>query len=308
MSTPAFTPTRRWRKRARSPRRRPASSSRSTDDHGLLVGILSKSDFLKPIPRQLILVDHNELTQAVRGAHLVPIVEILDHHKLGGFSSNTPILFWNNPVGSTSSIVAMCYRQAGIPIPPPIAGLLMAGLISDTLLLTSPTATPVDCEILEQLSKIAGVEAAQLSEQIFSVGSPLLTMTRAAGRRGRFEAVRRRRATASPSRRSKSSPSRIWRKSAPPCSKRSKSRATERRPALRRAPRHRHQYAKLAPAPARPRRVSRDHRLPLRRRERLGTQRRRLAQEAVAAVPAALPAKSRADAGVKAGEEFRIRE
>ncbi len=147
------------------------------DDHGTLVGILSKSDFLKEIPRQLILVDHNELAQAVRGADKVPIVEILDHHKLGGFSSDSPILFWNNPVGSTSSIVTMCYQQLGIPMPPPIAGLLMAGLVSDTLNLTSPTTTPVDCDLLNRLSKIAGVDSDELAAQIFSVGSPLLTMT-----------------------------------------------------------------------------------------------------------------------------------
>ena len=147
------------------------------DDDGALVGILSKSDFLKEIPRQLILVDHNELAQAVRGADKVPIVEILDHHRLGGFSSDTPILFWNNPVGSTSSIVAMCYQQLGVPIPKETAGLLMAGLIADTLNLTSPTATPIDCDILHRLSKIAGTDSAQLAEQIFSVGSPLLTLT-----------------------------------------------------------------------------------------------------------------------------------
>jgi manganese-dependent inorganic pyrophosphatase len=91
-------------------------------ENGALVGILSKSDFLKELPRQLILVDHNELNQAVRGAEKVPIIEILDHHKLGGFSSDTPILFWNNPVGSTSTIVTMCYQQAGIPIPKPSPG------------------------------------------------------------------------------------------------------------------------------------------------------------------------------------------
>jgi manganese-dependent inorganic pyrophosphatase len=147
------------------------------DDHGSLVGILSKSDFLKELPRQLILVDHNELSQAVRGADRVPIVEILDHHKLGGFASDTPILFWNNPVGSTSTIVALAYQNAGIEIPAPIAGLLMAGLISDTLNLSSPTATAVDRAILNQLAKITGVDPAQLAEQIFSVGSPLLTMS-----------------------------------------------------------------------------------------------------------------------------------
>jgi manganese-dependent inorganic pyrophosphatase len=131
---------------------------------------------LKEIPRQLILVDHNELAQAVRGADKVPIIEILDHHKLGGFACDAPILFWNNPVGSTSTIVALSYQQAGIPLPKPIAGLLMAGLIADTLLLTSPTATHVDRAMLDHLAKIAECDPAELSDQIFSVGSPLLTL------------------------------------------------------------------------------------------------------------------------------------
>jgi manganese-dependent inorganic pyrophosphatase len=147
------------------------------DENGALVGMLSKSDFLKPIPRELILVDHNELSQAVHGAEKTRIVEILDHHRIGGMVSESPILFWNNPVGSTSTIVSLCYRQAGVPIPKPIAGLLLAGVISDTLNLTSPTATPVDREIVEHLCKVAGVDARELAAEIFAVGSPLLTMT-----------------------------------------------------------------------------------------------------------------------------------
>jgi len=146
------------------------------DESKRLVGILSKSDFLKTVPRELILVDHNEMTQAVKGADEIPIVEVLDHHRLGSLRTDVPILFWNNPVGSTSTIVALCYRQFGIAIKPPIAGLLMAGLISDTLNLTSPTATPVDTQILQELSKIAGVAADQLAKEIFSVGSPLLSL------------------------------------------------------------------------------------------------------------------------------------
>ena len=146
-------------------------------EEGRLVGILSKSDFLRAIPRQLILVDHNELSQAVPGADKAPIVEILDHHRLGGFSSDFPILFWNNPLGSTSSIVALCYRQYGIPVPKPVAGLLMAGLISDTLNLTSPTATAADREIMTWLAGIADTEPAALANEIFSVGSPLLTLS-----------------------------------------------------------------------------------------------------------------------------------
>jgi manganese-dependent inorganic pyrophosphatase len=146
------------------------------DDDKRLVGILSKSHFIKPIPRQLILVDHNELSQAVKGAGELQIVEVLDHHRLASFSTDIPILFWNNPVGSTSTLVALSYKQHGVAIEPAIAGLLMAGLISDTLNLTSPTATPIDANILQELSKIAGVEPAKLAEGIFAVGSPLLTL------------------------------------------------------------------------------------------------------------------------------------
>jgi manganese-dependent inorganic pyrophosphatase len=147
------------------------------DEDGTLAGVLSKSDFIKTVPRKLILVDHNELSQAVPGADKIPIVEILDHHRIGGLSSDTPIHFWNNPVGSTSTIVALCYQQMGIAIPPNIAGLLMAGLISDTLNLSSPTATQVDRQVLEHLSKLAKTDPTKLAEEIFAVGSPLLTMT-----------------------------------------------------------------------------------------------------------------------------------
>jgi manganese-dependent inorganic pyrophosphatase len=147
------------------------------NEDGELVGVLSKSDFIKAVPRRLILVDHNELSQAVSGADKVPITEILDHHRIGGFTSESPIHFWNNPVGSTSTIVALCYQQMGVPVPPDIAGLLMAGLISDTLNLSSPTATRTDKEVLDHLSKIAKTNPAQLAKEIFAVGSPLLTMT-----------------------------------------------------------------------------------------------------------------------------------
>jgi manganese-dependent inorganic pyrophosphatase len=146
-------------------------------EDGVLAGIMSKSDFIKPVPRRLILVDHNELAQAVPGADKVPIIEVLDHHRMGGFASDAPIHFWNNPVGSTCTIVALCYEQAGIAIPADVAGLLMAGLISDTLNLTSPTATQIDERILENLSRIAEEDPAKLAKEIFSVGSPLLTMT-----------------------------------------------------------------------------------------------------------------------------------
>lgn len=146
-------------------------------EDGHLVGTVSKSDFLKPVPRQLILVDHNEMSQAVHGAEEVPIVEILDHHRLGSIATEAPILFMNRPVGSTSTIVATCYQSAGVPIPPNIAGILMAGLISDTLNLTSPTTTNVDRSIMRELSAAAGIDPSDLASEIFSVGSPLLTLS-----------------------------------------------------------------------------------------------------------------------------------
>ena len=138
---------------------------------------MAKSDFIKPVPRRLVLVDHNELSQAVPGADKVPIIEVLDHHRMGGFSSDSPIHFWNNPVGSTCTIVALCFEQSGIAIPTDVAGLLLAGVISDTLNLTSPTATPTDKRILEMLARLSKQNPAKLAEEIFSVGSPLLTMT-----------------------------------------------------------------------------------------------------------------------------------
>jgi manganese-dependent inorganic pyrophosphatase len=146
------------------------------ESNNRLVGVLTRSDFIKPILRQLILVDHNELSQAVKGADELQIIEVLDHHRLASFKTDLPILFWNNPVGSTSTLVALSYQQYGIEIGRPIAGLLMAGLISDTLNLTSPTATPIDAKMLEMLSKIVGMDPARLSENIFAVGSPLLTL------------------------------------------------------------------------------------------------------------------------------------
>jgi len=146
------------------------------DSERRVVGVISKSDFLKPVPRQLILVDHNELTQAVDGAHQVPIVEIIDHHRIGSLSTESPILFMNRPVGSTSTIVATLFQQYGVPIPGNLAGLLMCGLISDTLNLTSPTTTDVDRDIMAELSQLSGVKPAELASEIFSVGSPLRTM------------------------------------------------------------------------------------------------------------------------------------
>lgn len=145
------------------------------DTLGETVGILSKTDFLKTVSRKLILVDHNELSQAVPGADEVEILEIIDHHRIGSLATQQPILFRNEPVGSTSTIVADCFFRSNVELPRPVAGLLLAGLVSDTLNLTSPTTTARDAEILRQLEQLAGVNARDFTEQLFASGS-LLTL------------------------------------------------------------------------------------------------------------------------------------
>jgi manganese-dependent inorganic pyrophosphatase len=147
------------------------------NEDGTLAGILSKSDILKPAKIRLVLVDHNEITQAVSGADQVQITEIIDHHRLGPISTTAPILFINEPVGSTCTIVADLFRSAGLRPAAPIAGIMMSGLIADTLHLNSPTTTPKDAEILGWLSGIAGEEAGALAEAIFASGSVIQAST-----------------------------------------------------------------------------------------------------------------------------------
>jgi manganese-dependent inorganic pyrophosphatase len=145
------------------------------DSERRVLGIFSKADFLKTVTRKLILVDHNELSQAVQGADEVDIIEIIDHHRIGALSTQQPILFRNEPVGSTSTIVAGCFFRCGVELPAPIAGLLLAGVVSDTLNLTSPTTTPRDAEILKKLEGLSRVNAREFTERLFASGS-LLTL------------------------------------------------------------------------------------------------------------------------------------
>lgn len=145
------------------------------DENNILQGIFTKTEFLKPIPTELVLVDHNELGQAVTGAQEVNIREIIDHHRLGSLNTEQPILFINQPVGSTCTIIADLYRKSGIDPSPEMAGIMMSGLISDTLNLHSPTTTETDRSILDWLKTIAQVEPDALSELIFSSGSVILS-------------------------------------------------------------------------------------------------------------------------------------
>ena len=143
-------------------------------DDGALIGIITKTDILKPVSTRLVLVDHNEITQAVPGADEVLIAEIIDHHRLGPLNTAQPILFINEPVGSTCTIVADLFRREGLQPSPDIAGIMMSGLISDTLHLNGPTTTPKDAIILAWLAEIAGVNSKQLADEIFNSGSVIL--------------------------------------------------------------------------------------------------------------------------------------
>jgi len=143
-------------------------------DDGALKGLAFKSDVLNPPRPQLVLVDHNELAQAVAGADEAEIVEVLDHHRLGGgLKSTQPIRFVNEPVGSTCTLVARQFRGAGLEPDKSVALCMASGIISDTLHLRSPTTTDVDRDMLAWLEPLCGEDLVAFAREFFEVGSAL---------------------------------------------------------------------------------------------------------------------------------------
>ena len=140
---------------------------------GLVAGIATKSHLIKNSPIKLVLVDHNELSQAVPGADKVEIIEVIDHHRLGNFHTDLPIRFINQPLGSTCSLVSTLYQQAGIKPEKKIAGLLLAGLLSDTVILKSPTTTDIDRKLVPWLEKYSELDHQSFGSRLFSAGSPM---------------------------------------------------------------------------------------------------------------------------------------
>ncbi|BCS53101.1 putative manganese-dependent inorganic diphosphatase [Geobacter sp. SVR] len=134
---------------------------------GTIAGVATKSSLLAPIPYALILVDHNELAQAVLGAGDVEILEVIDHHKLGNSPTSQPITFMAVPVGSTCTVIASLYRERGIVPDRTIAGLLLAGILSDTVILKSPTTTGRDREMTEWLEEHSGLDHGVFGKEIF---------------------------------------------------------------------------------------------------------------------------------------------
>ncbi|SFP92698.1 manganese-dependent inorganic pyrophosphatase [Butyrivibrio proteoclasticus] len=141
------------------------------DDH--YIGMISRRNFLGAKKKQLILVDHNEKNQAVNGADSAEILEIIDHHRLRTIETAGPVFFRNQPLGSTCTIIYLMYKEYGVEITKNIAGLLLAAILSDTLMFRSPTCTNIDKKAGEELSKIAGVDYEEFAKEMFHAGSNL---------------------------------------------------------------------------------------------------------------------------------------
>jgi manganese-dependent inorganic pyrophosphatase len=143
------------------------------DDRNRLLGTISETDLLAEPNIEIILVDHNELSHALEGVENYAIREVIDHHRLGNLSTKTPITFINRPVGATCTIIVSLYRQARVPIPKPVASILLAGILADTLVLKSATVTAEDRDTAEYLSNITNLDIAELGRDIIAAGNRL---------------------------------------------------------------------------------------------------------------------------------------
>ena len=143
------------------------------DEDGKYCGMVSRRNIIALRKRRIILVDHNEATQAVEGFDQAEILEIIDHHRIGSLETSGPVYFRNQPVGCTATIITQMYDENGVDIPPQIAGLLLAAILSDTLAFRSPTCTPVDENTAKRLAKIAGVDIEEFSTEMFEAGEKL---------------------------------------------------------------------------------------------------------------------------------------
>ena len=143
------------------------------DGDGRYLGMMSRRNLLGSKGKQLILVDHNEKSQAVKGMEGADVLEIIDHHRLGTVETMSPVFFRNQPLGCTATIIYQMYQENHVAIDAKIAGLLCSAIISDTLLFRSPTCTPVDKMAATELAEIAGMNLEEYAKKMFSAGSNL---------------------------------------------------------------------------------------------------------------------------------------
>lgn len=143
------------------------------DKKGHYIGMISRRNLLNADKKKIILVDHNERSQAVDGLENAEILEIIDHHRLGSLETMSPVYFRNQPLGCTATIIYQLFGEAEVEIPKDIAGLLCAAILSDTLMFRSPTCTIIDKTAAQELSKIAGIDAKEFATKMFQAGSNL---------------------------------------------------------------------------------------------------------------------------------------
>ncbi|MFV0249799.1 MAG: putative manganese-dependent inorganic diphosphatase [Bacilli bacterium] len=148
------------------------------NENNKCLGVLRTADINDAKKKKVILVDHNEADQSVDGLNEAEIIEIIDHHKIGTLGTSIPINFRNMPVGSTNTIIQMLFKEANIEIPNKYAGLMLSGIISDTLLFRSPTTTELDKLAVKELSKIANIDYETYGMEMLKAGASLKGKTK----------------------------------------------------------------------------------------------------------------------------------
>lgn len=143
------------------------------DENEKYVGLISQRNYLNAHPKKVILVDHNEHAQTVDGIDEVMLLEIIDHHRIGGLQTMNPVYFRNQPLGCTSTIIYQMFVENNVTIPKDIAGLLCSAIISDTLMFRSPTCTSIDEQVCRTLAEIAGIDIEKYASSMFNAGSKL---------------------------------------------------------------------------------------------------------------------------------------
>ncbi len=147
------------------------------DTGGRLTGILTRRDMLRDFRRKVILVDHNEASQAIPGIEEAEVIEVLDHHRIGSFQTLHPILFVVEPVGCTNTLVAELYMKNGVEPELPYAGIMLSAILSDTVIMKSPTTTERDRKAAAYLAGFSGLDIHKLGEEMFNASSDLLMKT-----------------------------------------------------------------------------------------------------------------------------------
>ncbi|MDO4378978.1 MAG: DHH family phosphoesterase, partial [Erysipelotrichia bacterium] len=150
------------------------------DSHNHIIGTLSRYHVFKHANRDLILVDHNELSQSIDGAQQANILEIIDHHRIGGLVTASPVYFRNEQVGCTATIITKIFKENNMEIPSDLAGLLCCAIISDTVNFKSVTCTQQDKDIAQQLAQISGFNLTELGNKILAAGANLTNKSPAA--------------------------------------------------------------------------------------------------------------------------------